>query len=65
MQLKPEQVMQLYELAVKTALKMAEAELAKQQADLAKRLADPAVRDLWKQVFGEPPAAPEEPVKTP
>lgn len=50
-QLPPEQVSRLYEMAVQTALKMAEAELAKNQADLAKRLQDPAVRELWNQLI--------------
>lgn len=50
--LSSEQVMKLYEEAMKTALKMAEAELTKQQADLAKQLQNPAVRDLWNRTFG-------------
>jgi hypothetical protein len=48
--LSAEQVMKLHELAILTALKLAEAELAKNQADLAKQLADPKVRELWQQV---------------
>ncbi len=50
--LSSDQVMDLYREAMKTALKMAEAELTKQQADLAKQLQNPAVRDLWNQAFG-------------
>lgn len=52
--LSSDQVMTLYQEAMKTALKMAEAELTKQQADLAKQLQNPAVRDLWNQTFGVP-----------
>ncbi len=54
--LSADQVMKLYELAVTTALKMAEADVAKNQADLAKQLSDPKVRELWKSVIGEAPA---------
>lgn len=52
--LSSEQVMDLYREAMKTALKLAESELTKQQADLAKQLQNPAVRDLWNQAFGAP-----------
>ncbi|RTL42389.1 MAG: hypothetical protein EKK48_10365 [Candidatus Melainabacteria bacterium] len=55
--LSSDQVMQLYELAVKTALVMAQSELAKQQgqlvkqqADLSRLLADPAVRKMWSEM---------------
>lgn len=48
--LSSEQVMQLYELAVKTALVLAQSELAKHQADLAGRLSDPAVRKMWNEL---------------
>ena len=45
-----EQVLKQQEVALQAALKLAEAELAKNQADLAKTLRDPAVRGLWKQL---------------
>ena len=45
-----EQVMKQQELAIQAALKLAEAELAKNQSELAKSLRDPAVRGLWKQL---------------
>jgi hypothetical protein len=48
--LSSDQVMQLYELAVKTSLVLAQGELAKHQADLALRLSDPAVRKMWNEV---------------
>lgn len=54
--LPPEAIAKLYEQAMLTALKMAETELAKQQTDLAKLLADPGVRQVWNEVFGQPPA---------
>lgn len=57
--LSPEQVMRLYETTLKTALTLAQADAAKNQADLAKYLSDPQVRDLWTEIFGAPP----EPVK--
>lgn len=50
-----EQVTKLYELSITTALKLAEADLAKNQTELAKELSDPKVRDVWQQVFGTPP----------
>lgn len=50
-----EQVTKLYELSITTALKLAEADLAKNQTELAKELSDPKVRDVWQQVFGSPP----------
>jgi hypothetical protein len=50
-----EQVTKLYELSITTALKLAEADAAKNQADLARELADPKVREIWQQVFGAPP----------
>jgi hypothetical protein len=55
--LSSEQVTKLYELAITTALKLAESDLAKHQADLAKELSDPKVRDVWQQIFGTPPAS--------
>ncbi len=55
--LSSEQVTKLYELAITTALKMAEADLAKRQTELARELSDPKVRDVWQQVFGSAPAA--------
>jgi hypothetical protein len=54
-QLPPELVSKLYELAVQSALKLAEAELAKNQADLARQLQDPAVRAMWNQLVGDQP----------
>lgn len=45
-----EQVLRQQELALQAALKLAEAELAKNQSDLARTLKDPAVRGLWKQL---------------
>lgn len=60
--LSAEQVTKLYELAITTALKLAEADVAKNQADLARELADPKVREVWQQVFGAPPTvAPVKP----
>jgi hypothetical protein len=59
--LSPDQVMELYRLAITTALKLAESDLAKHQADLAKNLSDPKVREIWKNVFGELPATPGKP----
>ena len=60
--LSSEQVTKLYELAITTALKLAEADVAKNQADLARELADPQVREVWQQVFGAPPTvAPVKP----
>jgi hypothetical protein len=57
-----EQVTKLYELAITTALKLAEADVAKNQADLARELSDPKVREVWQQVFGAPPTvAPQKP----
>lgn len=53
--LSSDQVTKLYELAITTALKLAEADLAKNQTDLAKELSDPKVREVWQQVFGAPP----------
>ncbi|MCC7529763.1 MAG: hypothetical protein IT342_14665 [Candidatus Melainabacteria bacterium] len=55
--LSSEQVTKLYELAITTALKLAEADLAKNQTELARELSDPKVRDVWQQVFGAPPAS--------
>ncbi len=55
--LSPEQVTKLYELAITTALKLAEADLAKNQTELARELSDPKVREVWNQVFGSPPSA--------
>lgn len=63
--LPPEEIAKLYETAMLTALKMAETELAKQQTDLAKLLADPGVRDVWNQVFGQPPSVGGTPVAPP
>lgn len=60
--LSSDQVTKLYELAITTALKLAEADVAKNQADLARELADPKVREVWQQVFGAPPTvAPVKP----
>ncbi|HNH75859.1 MAG TPA: hypothetical protein PLF23_18885, partial [Candidatus Obscuribacter sp.] len=60
--LSAEQVTKLYELAITTALKLAEADVAKNQADLARELSDPKVREVWQQVFGAPPTvAPVKP----
>jgi len=53
--LSSDQVTKLYELAITTALKLAEADLAKNQTELARELSDPKVRDLWQQVFGAQP----------
>lgn len=55
--LSSEQVTKLYELAITTALKLAEADLAKNQKELAQELADPKVRELWQQVFGSAPTS--------
>ena len=63
--LNAEQVMALYQEAMKTALTLAQAELAQHQADntknmadLAKALADPQVRAVWQKAFGKPPVRP-------
>jgi DNA-binding transcriptional regulator YdaS (Cro superfamily) len=53
--LSAEQVTKLYELAILTSLKLAEADLAKNQTELAKELSDPKVREIWQQVFGVQP----------
>lgn len=53
--LSAEQVTSLYTIAISTALKLAEADAAKNQADLARELSDPKVREVWQQVFGAPP----------
>ncbi|MGH2510724.1 MAG: hypothetical protein ACRDHZ_25430 [Ktedonobacteraceae bacterium] len=60
--LSSDQVMTLYEDAMKTALTLAQAELAQQQAsqtksmaDLARALQDPQIRALWQQMFGQAP----------
>ena len=55
--LSSEQVTSLYQLAITTALRLAEADLAKNQTELARELSDPKVRDIWQQVFGAPPAS--------
>lgn len=54
--LSSEQVTKLYELAILTSLKLAEADLAKNQTELAKELSDPKVREVWQHVFGTPPS---------
>jgi len=48
--LSSDQIFQLYQVAMQTALKMAESELTKNKADLAKTLRDPEVRKLWNQL---------------
>lgn len=48
--LSTEQIFQLYQQAMQTSLKLAEAELTKQKSDLAKSLKDPAVRRMWQQL---------------
>lgn len=51
-----DQVMQLEQLAMQTALKMAEADLAKTQSGTVKALQDPRVQKMWDQlVNGYPP----------
>lgn len=55
--LSADQVTKLYELAILTSLKLAEADLAKNQTELAKELSDPKVREVWQQVFGALPAS--------
>jgi len=60
--LSADQVERLTTLAISTAMKLAEADVTKNQADLAKELADPKVREIWQQVFGAPPTvAPSKP----
>jgi len=54
--LSSEQVTKLYELAITTALKLAEADLVKNQSELVRELSDPKVREVWQQVFGAAPA---------
>jgi hypothetical protein len=56
--LSAEQVTKLYELAITTALKLAEADVTKNQAELAKALSDPKVSDVWRRVFGSEPVSP-------
>lgn len=55
--LSADQVTKLYEVALLTSLKLAEADLAKNQTELAKELSDPKVREIWQQVFGSEPAS--------
>lgn len=55
--LSSEQVTNFYQLAITTALKLAEADLAKNQTELARELSDQKVRDIWQQVFGTPPVS--------
>jgi hypothetical protein len=50
--LTPDQIMQLYTMAMQTALKMAEADLAKNQSTTARALQDPKVRRMWDQLVG-------------
>jgi len=53
-----DQVMQLEEMAMQIALKMAEADLAKTQNSTAKVLQDPKVQKMWDQlVNGYPPVS--------
>lgn len=55
--LSADQVEKLTTLTISTAMKLAEADVAKNQADLAKELSDPKVREIWQQVFGALPAS--------
>ncbi|MBS2009749.1 MAG: hypothetical protein JST01_22025 [Cyanobacteria bacterium SZAS TMP-1] len=50
--LNSEQTMQLYQLAMQTALKMAESDLAHDQSKIADALRDPKVRQMWNQLVG-------------
>jgi uncharacterized protein YcfL len=53
-----DQTMQLMTMAMQTALKMAEADLAKTQGATAKALQDPKVQAMWDQlVNGYPPVS--------
>ncbi|MBS2010570.1 MAG: hypothetical protein JST01_26210 [Cyanobacteria bacterium SZAS TMP-1] len=52
--LNSEQTMQLYQLAMQTALKMAESDLAHDQSKIADALRDPKVRQMWNQLVGTP-----------
>ena len=52
--LSSDQVMQLYTLAMQTALKLAESDATKSQTKLAEQLKDPAVRALFKQLTQQP-----------
>lgn len=48
--LNSDQIMQLYTMAMQTALKMAEADLARTQGKTAEALRDPKVQKMWDQL---------------
>lgn len=52
--LSSDQVMQLYTMAMQTALKLAEADATNSQTKLAEQLKDPGVRALFKQLTEQP-----------
>ncbi|MBU6454376.1 MAG: hypothetical protein KGS72_21590 [Cyanobacteria bacterium REEB67] len=54
--LNSDQIMQLYTMAMQTALKMAESDLAKNQSKTAQALQDPKVRKMWDQLVNGYPA---------
>jgi len=60
--LNSEQTMQLYQLAMQTALKMAESDLAHDQSKIADALRDPKVRKMWDQLVGGLPTTTTAPV---
>lgn len=49
--LSSDQVMQLYTMAMQTALKLAESDATNSQTKLAEQLKDPKVAELWKQIM--------------
>jgi hypothetical protein len=53
--LSQDQVKDLYDNALKAALALAEADLAKKQSTIVQGLQDPKVRALWEQFVGTPP----------
>ncbi|MGH9554123.1 MAG: hypothetical protein ACRD3W_32395, partial [Terriglobales bacterium] len=54
-------VKELYEIALKTSLALAQADATKQQSKLAETLKDPAVRALWDKFMQDTPAASQPP----
>lgn len=63
--LSSDQIMQLEQLAMQTALKLAEADLSKSQSKTAEALRDPKVQRMWDQlVNGYPPVSKPNPGNT-
>ncbi|MGH9638353.1 MAG: hypothetical protein ACRD72_26255, partial [Candidatus Angelobacter sp.] len=63
--LTPAGVKELYEVALKTSLALAQADVSKEQSKLADSLKDPAVRALWDKFMQSTPAAPNLPSPLP